>query len=125
MGWQHKLVNSNKVYVDWCGAKVRCTEQQYWRGRFWNSYPTTCRQAVPTPCGLQISPLWLPLVLHHSVSSLAINSPLSNPSLLHHYITSLLPTLYTLYFNASPHLLSIYAYTLYYHYSINCVSNRM
>ena len=58
--------------VDWSAAKVRCTEQQYWKRKVLEAIHV--HQQTNTSnldCGLKISPVWLPLIslneiLHHS-----------------------------------------------------------
>ena len=49
--------------VDWSAAKVRCTEQHYWKRKVLEAIHI--QQQANTSnldCGLQISPVWLPLI---------------------------------------------------------------
>ena len=49
--------------VDWDAAKVRCTEQHYWKRKVREAiHISQQRNTSNLDCGLQINPVWLPLI---------------------------------------------------------------
>ena len=49
--------------VDWSAAKVRCTEQHYWKRKVLEAIHIQQQENTSNlDCGLPISPLWLPLI---------------------------------------------------------------
>ena len=98
--------------VDWSAAKVRCAEQHHWKGKVLEAIHI--QQQANTSnldCGLQISPVWLPLIKKPQWSPASFCSffiYLFSHFQVHHFsiiILFLLHTLFAIYFSTSPHLL--------------------
>ena len=98
--------------VDWDAAKVRCTEQHYWKRKAHEAIHISQQcNTSNLDCGFQINPVWLSL----------IQKPLQrDPALFVYFYSPLLHSISCLllffhHFNFSPHLpLSFYPHKDYY-----------
>ena len=95
--------------VDWDGAKMRCTEQHLWKRNVLEAIHIQQEHSTSNlDCGLQLNPVWLPLI-KQSQCDLTSASLSSSHFILFHMLYFIVFILSPLFFPCSLYLHAIHA----------------